>query len=59
MQAIKVLELAQLNHRTVRCEVRVSKNVQTDKTLLTITKLLNVEDLVDSIKEVQRQLFEP
>ena len=58
MQAIKVLELAQLNHRTVKCEVRISKNVQNDKTIYSITNLLNVNDLIDSIKDVQLPLFD-
>lgn len=51
LQAIKVLELAQLNHRTVKCEVRVSKNVQNNRTTYSITQLLNVDDLIESNKD--------
>ena len=58
MQAIKVLELAQLNHRTVKCEVRISKSIQNDRTIYSITQLLNVNDLIDSIKDVQLPLFD-
>ena len=57
MQAVKALEAAQLHHKTVKCEVRAGRNVSSGRTSLTITRVLNLDELARPVESVQQLLF--
>ncbi len=57
MRAIKALEMAQLHHRTVRCEVQIERKLASGRSMLTITCILNIKELVQPSEDVQQLLF--
>lgn len=57
MRAIKALEMAQLHHRTVRCEVQVERKLASGRSMLTITGILNIKELVQPSEDFQQLLF--
>lgn len=57
MQAVKALEAAQLHHKAVKCEVRAERNVSSGRTSLTITRVLNLDELAKHTESVQQLLF--
>lgn len=57
MQAVKALEVAQLHHKVVKCEVRVGRKIASSRFSLTITKILNLNELAEPSESVQQLLF--
>lgn len=57
MRAVKTLEMAQLHHRTVRCEVQVERKLVSGRSMFTITCILNTKELAQPSDDVQQLLF--
>ncbi|UOB05913.1 hypothetical protein [[Acidovorax] ebreus] len=57
MRAIKALEMAQLHHRTVKCEVQVERKLASGRSMLTITCILNIKELAQPSEDFQQLLF--